>query len=104
MAEHPKSGDNNPTVKVGITAADGSSMVWADFNEKNDQYFGLPYWKPDATSVLVQWMNRGQDTLIIYAVDPSNGSKKEFYKEVQKTWVELDDMGSRIDFLPAGKG
>ena len=101
---YPKSGDINPSVKVGITTADGSSMAWADFNEKNDQYFGMPYWTPDASNVLVQWMNRGQDSLIIYAVNPLNGSKKEFYKEVQKTWVELDDMGSRIVFLPSNKG
>ena len=101
---YPKSGDVNPSVKLGITAADGSSMTWADFNEKNDQYFGMPYWTPDATNVLVQWMNRGQDSLIIYAVNPATGSKKEFYKEVQKTWVELDDMGSRIVFLPSNKG
>ncbi|MEY3921465.1 MAG: hypothetical protein RL634_1226 [Bacteroidota bacterium] len=101
---YPKSGDVNPSVKVGITAADGSSMTWADFNEKNDQYFGMPYWTPDASNVLVQWMNRGQDSLIIYAVNPANGSKKEFYKEVQKTWVELDDMGSRIIFLASNKG
>ena len=101
---YPKSGDQNPTVKVGITNTDGSSLVWADFNEKEDQYFGLPYWMPNSSSLLVQWMNRGQDTLIIYAVNPLDGSKKPFYNEIQKTWVELDDMGSRIDFLPSNKG
>lgn len=101
---YPKSGDPNPTVKIGITAADGTAMVWADFNEKNDQYFGLPYWTPDASNLLVQWMNRGQDTLIIYAVNPATGVKKEFYMETQKSWVELDDMGSRIVFLPSNKG
>ena len=101
---YPKSGDPNPTVKIGITSTDGSSLVWADFDEKYDQYFGMPYWTPNASSLLVQWMNRGQDSLIIYAVNPANGSKKEFYKEVQKTWVDLDDMGSRIHFLPSNKG
>jgi len=101
---YPKSGDPNPTVKIGITSTDGSSLVWADFDENYDQYFGMPYWMPNASTLLVQWMNRGQDSLIIYAVNPSNGSKKEFYKEVQKTWVDLDDMGARISFLPSNKG
>jgi dipeptidyl-peptidase-4 len=101
---YPKSGDPNPTVKMGITSTDGSSLVWADFNEPYDQYFGMPYWMPNASTLLVQWMNRGQDSLIIYAVNPSNGSKKEFYKEVQQTWVDLDDMGARISFLPSNKG
>jgi dipeptidyl-peptidase-4 len=101
---YPKSGDPNPAVKVGITNTIGTSLVWADFNEKNDQYFGMPYWTPDASKLLVQWMNRGQDSLIIYSVNTTDGSKKEFYKEVQKTWVDLDDMGSRITFLPSNKG
>ncbi|MFZ9241509.1 MAG: DPP IV N-terminal domain-containing protein, partial [Chitinophagaceae bacterium] len=101
---YPKSGDPNPTVKIGIASTDGASLVWADFNDQYDQYFGMPYWTPDASVLLVQWMNRGQDSLIIYAVNPSNGSKKEFYAEVQKTWVDLDDMGSRISFLPSNKG
>jgi dipeptidyl-peptidase-4 len=101
---YPKAGDPNPTVKIGFTAPEGGSLVWADFNEKDDQYFGLPYWTPDGTTALVQWMNRGQDQLIIYAVDPASGSKKELYKEVQKTWIDLDDQGGRITFLPGKKG
>ncbi len=49
-------------------------------------------------------MNRLQDNLFIYAVDPATGAKKEFYNEKQKTWVDLDDEGERIHFLENGKG
>ena len=42
--------------------------------------------------------------MIVYAVDPSTGVKKEVYKEEQKTWIDLDDQGGRITFLPAKKG
>ncbi len=101
---YPKAGDPNPTVKIGFTAPEGGKLVWADFNEKDDQYFGLPYWTPDGNTALVQWMNRGQDQLIIYAVDPASGTKKELYKEEQKTWIDLDDQGGRITFLPGKKG
>lgn len=101
---YPKVGDPNPEVKVGIVSPDGGNTVWADFNPKDDQYFGGPYWKPDGSALLVQWMNRLQDNLIIYAVDPSTGVKKEFYNEKQKTWVDLDDGGERIHFLENGKG
>ena len=101
---YPKAGDPNPTVKIGFTAPEGGKLVWADFNEKDDQYFGLPYWTPDGSTALVQWMNRGQDQLIIYAVDPASGTKKELYKEEQKTWIDLDDQGGRITFLPGKKG
>jgi len=101
---YPKAGDPNPTVRIGITPVDGGQLTWADFNENEDQYFGMPYWTPDAKTLLVQWMNRGQDNLIIYAVNPSNGSKKEVYNEKQKTWIDLDDQGGRISFLGDNKG
>lgn len=101
---YPKVGDPNPEIKVGIVNADGGNVVWSDFNAKDDQYFGEPYWKPDGSTLLVQWMNRLQDNLIIYAVDPTTGSKKEFYNEKQKTWIDLDDNGERIEFLKNGKG
>lgn len=99
---YPKVGDPSPEVKVGIVSPDGGNTVWADFNPKDDQYFGMPYWKPDG-SLLVQWMNRLQDNLIIYQVNINDGSKKEFYNEKQKTWVDLDD-NDRITFLNNGKG
>ena len=101
---YPKVGDPNPEVKVGVVGPDGGNIVWADFNQKDDQYFGAPYWKPDGSTLLVQWMNRLQDNLVIYAIDPATGSKKEFYNEKQKTWIDLDDEGQRIHFLENGKG
>jgi dipeptidyl-peptidase 4 len=100
---YPKVGDPNPEVKVGIAEPTGGNIVWADFNPKDDQYFGMPYWKPDGRTLLVQWMNRLQDNLVVYEVSVSNGTKKEFYNEKQKTWVDLDDT-RRINFLEDGSG
>ncbi|MEO6547076.1 MAG: DPP IV N-terminal domain-containing protein [Ferruginibacter sp.] len=101
---YPKVGDPNPSVKVGIIAPNGGETVWTKINDQDDQYFGLPYWKPDGSTLLVQWMPRKQDQLKIFEVNPSNGDIKDFYMEQQKTWVSLDDEGKRISFLKNGKG
>lgn len=101
---YPKVGDPNPQVKVGVVSPTGGKTVWAEFNPKEDQYFGLPYWKPDGSKLLVQWMNRKQNNLKIWEVDPSNGMKTLFLNEEQKTWINLDDEGERIHFLENGKG
>lgn len=100
---YPKAGDKNPEVKVGIVKPDGGAIVWSDFDEKQDQYFGQPYWKPDGSSLLVQWMNRKQDELKIWAVNPATGAKQSFYEETQKTWISLDTE-DRLEFLENGKG
>lgn len=95
---YPKAGDPNPEVKIGFVPAAGGKIVWADFNEKDDQYFGTPYWSFDGSNMMVQWMNRGQDNLKFYAVSPLTGAKKEIYDEKQPSWVDLDYDG-RITYL-----
>ncbi len=100
---YPKVGDKNPEVKIGIVQPQGGAITWADFNEKDDQYFGMPYWTNDGASLWVQWMNRKQNDLKIYAVNPANGSKKEVYDETQKTWVQLEDGYERLHFLSNNK-
>jgi dipeptidyl-peptidase-4 len=102
VTRYPKVGDHNPNVKVGLVSPNGGATVWADFNENDDQYFGLPYWKPDGKTLLVQWMNRKQNELKIWEVNPATGMKSLFLSEAQKTWISLDDEGKRITFVDNG--
>lgn len=100
---YPKVGDANPKIKIGIADISNAKTTWADFNENDDQYFGMPYWSADGKTLLAQWINRDQNHLKIYAVDPLTGMKKDFYDEAQKTWIDLDDL-SRVNVLDNGKG
>ncbi|MEX2191302.1 MAG: S9 family peptidase [Bacteroidota bacterium] len=93
---YPKAGDTNPEVKVGIADVATAKTTWAEFNEKADQYFGTPFWTPDGKGLLVQWMNRGQDTLVVYNVNPSTGTKSRIYFEHQPSWV---DWLEEIEFI-----
>ena len=100
---YPKVGDPNPQIKIGIIHLNDHHITWADFNEKEDQYFGQPYWTPDGTALWVQWMNRLQNQLKVWAVDPGTGSKQEVYDEKQKTWIQLQDGFERLHFLKNSK-
>ena len=84
QTRYPKAGDRNPEVKVGVVHSDGGATVWADFNEKDDQYFGMPYWKPDGSALWIQWMPRTQDNLKVYEMNLADGTKKEVYDEKNK--------------------
>lgn len=97
---YPEAGDTNPTVKMGIVPVAGGSTVWADFNEKDDQYYGTPFWSPEG-HLWVQWMNRGQDNLKIYEINLQNGAKKVMYEEKQSTWI---DWLNNPLFLANGQG
>ena len=101
---YPKAGDANPTVKIGWAAPSGGEITWADFKEQDDQYFGWPIWNPTNNSMWLSWMDRGQNNLKIFELDMNTGTKKEVYKEYQKTWIDLEDrVGGRVNFLANGK-
>ncbi|OGD18095.1 MAG: hypothetical protein A2W03_14565 [Candidatus Aminicenantes bacterium RBG_16_63_16] len=98
---YPKPGDPNPKVKIGIASLPDNKLVWADFDENADQYLAWPMWLSDGSRLTVQWMNRGQDDIKLYAIDPKTGKKEEIYDEKQPAWVEFfEDMA----FFKDGSG
>lgn len=95
---YPKAGDKNPEVKIAFVNVDNGNLVRGDFNEKTDQYFGIPFWNADGSKFIIPWMPRDQNHLILYAVNPADGSKDFIYEEKQKTWIDwMDDMNFTAD-------
>lgn len=84
---YPKAGDPNPLVKFGIANTADGKVIWTDFDENADHYIAWPAWTPE-NKLTVQWMNRGQDNIVLYAIDANTGNKTEIYNEKQKEWVE----------------
>ena len=95
---YPKAGETNPTVRIGV--ADVSSfmaspaddveadILWLDFDENPDQYFGTPFWGPDSRSFFISRMPRSQQSLELYSVSVEDGSKTMVYQETSPTWVD----------------
>ena len=98
---YPKSGDPNPKVKLGIVALPENKIVWADFDENADHYVAWPFWLPSSDRLTVQWMNRGQDNIKIFSVDPKTGGKEEILDEKQAAWVEFFE---NLYFFKDGSG
>lgn len=109
MTRYPKCGDPNPKVRIGIVRlapcvavvpavlpdnasavlrAGEGSVVWADFDEHEDQYFGTPFWGADSRAFFVQREPRTQNALDLYAVSPSDGSRRRIYHETYPTWLD----------------
>ena len=59
-----------------------------DFEEKADHYLAFPKWSVDGRTLYVQWMNRGQDTLKLFACDAASGKAASIHEEKQPTWVD----------------
>ena len=90
---YPKVGEKNPEVRIGFVDVSAAlsgqvSTVWADFDEKEDQYFGIPFWSDDSRIFYVAREPRIQNTLDLYAVSPADGSKTVLYHEFYPTWLD----------------
>ena len=90
---YPKVGEKNPEVRIGFVDvpavfAGSKEIVWADFDEKEDQYFGIPFWSDDSKIFYVAHEPRIQNTLDLYAVSPVDGSKNVLYHEYYPTWLD----------------
>ena len=70
---YPKAGDPNPYVRIGVVSIADGKTTWMDFEEKADHYLAFPKWSVDGRTLYVQWMNRGQDTLKLFACDAAIG-------------------------------
>ncbi len=88
---YPKPGDPNPDVQFAIVDVESAKVLMVDEDREKDQYSALPYWTPDSKYLLIQEVNRGQDTLHIVRVDPTTGERKTIYEEIQKSWVDFFD-------------
>lgn len=88
---YPKAGTTNPSVRVGIAAADGSGITWCRFPEGDDGYFGIPFWSPDSRAFYVSSMGRRQNALELWRAEASDGSLKKIYHEEYSTWVDWID-------------
>ena len=93
QTRYPKAGEPNPKVRIGIADLDrlDSGIVWADFNENDDQYFGIPFWGADSREFFIAREPRIQNTLDLYSISATDGSKKHIYHEEYKTWLDWID-------------
>ena len=90
---YPKAGESNPKVKIGIVDIDKGSnaIIWADFDDNEDQYFGIPFWGADSQEFFIAREPRIQNTLDLYSVSVQDGSKKHIYHEEYGTWLDWID-------------
>ena len=98
LTRYPKAGEPNPRVKIGIIDVDkacgsgsGAETVWADFDENEDQYFGIPFWGADSREFFISREPRIQNTLDLFSISAEDGSKKHIYHESYRTWLDWID-------------
>lgn len=87
---YPKVGEENSGAKIGITTIDEPKTIWVELpGVPKDMYVPRMDWADNAEQVLIQQMNRKQDTNTLFYADAKTGEAEPFFVEQEKTFIEL---------------
>lgn len=98
---YPKAGTTNSAVRVGVVNAGGGAIRWMKTpgDPRNNYIIGVDW--ASADEVIIQHMNRLQNTLQILSADPRTGDTNAIYTEKEETWVDVSMPKMR--WLDGGK-
>lgn len=87
--QYPKVGRDPSGAKLGLINLSTKKTEWISIpgGEKENYIPGMQWINEDL--MLIQQMNRHQNTLIVWSFKPSTKSLKKVYTEVEETWVDL---------------
>lgn len=89
---YPKVGEENPAARIGVVSLDSLETVWAKLpGVAKDMYIPRMGWANGSTHLLVQQLNRKQDTNHVYAVDAKTGDLTTVLVEKEKEFLEVYD-------------
>jgi dipeptidyl-peptidase-4 len=88
---YPKVGEENSAARIGIVNTDTQQTVWAQLpGVAKDMYLPRMDWANNSDDVLIQQLNRKQDTNRVFLADAESGAVRELFVEREETF--LDDI------------
>ena len=88
---YPKVGQTNSACRVGIVHASGGSTRWIETNrDPRNHYIPEMFWTPDSKSIVLQQLNRLQNTNQVIRVEAATGKTNIVLEERDEAWVDVD--------------
>lgn len=92
--QYPKAGQVNSAGRVGIVSAGGGATLWLNVpGDPRNNYIARMDWAGNSASVVLEHLNRLQDTLDLMIGDAHTGSVRTIGTERDSAWVDvIDDL------------
>jgi dipeptidyl-peptidase 4 len=89
---YPQPGTPNSAVRVGVVSVAGGETRWIQVaSNPTDNYIARLEWTPDSKSLVLQHLNRLQNTNDLLLADANDGSVQEVYRDHDSAWLEVVD-------------
>jgi dipeptidyl-peptidase-4 len=90
VIKYPKAGEPNPTCRIGVADVTGGGVVWvASGGDPADTYIPWMDWVPGSNEVMLQRMNRLQNTDDVLVARADTGEVRTVLTERDSAWVDV---------------
>jgi len=86
---YPKVGEENSAARIGVISSDGGETLWIELpGIAKDMYVPRMDWANNSDSLLIQQLNRKQDTNSVWTADAKTGRINLLFSEKEDTFIE----------------
>ncbi|NNE45652.1 MAG: S9 family peptidase [Rhodothermales bacterium] len=88
--QYPKVGTTNSAARVGVVSADGGATKWMDVpGDPRENYIARMGWAGRDDAIILQQLNRLQNTNTVMIGDIVTGGMKTIYVDRDEAWLEV---------------
>lgn len=99
---YPKAGTTNAAVRAGVVSAGGGETVWMKTpGDLRQNYIVMVEWMDNSNELILQHMNRLQNTDQVMIADAKTGAARTILTEKDDSWIEL--TMPRLRWVEGGK-
>jgi dipeptidyl-peptidase-4 len=87
---YPKAGETNSAARVGVVSANGGATKWFEVpGDPRNNYLPRMEWAANSDEVVIQQLNRRQDTNTVMIGDIRTGKVTPILTEKDEAWVDV---------------
>jgi dipeptidyl-peptidase 4 len=99
--EYPKVGEKPSSCRVGVISVSDAGTTWMRIpGDPSQNYIVRMEFIPSTDNLLIQQLNRKQNSSRVYALETGTGTARLIQEETDKAWVDIFQSGNpyTIDF------
>ncbi len=90
--QYPKAGEQNSAARIGFVASDGGPTRWLEIaGDPRNHYLARMEWAESSDEVVIQRLNRLQNTNEVLLGDRRTGQVRPIFTERDSAWVDVDN-------------
>ncbi len=98
---YPKAGTTNSAVRVGVVSASGGDTRWMEIEgDPRENYIPRMEWAANSDELIIQRMNRLQNTNHLLLADAKTGAVRTVLTETDDAWLEVVE---ELEWLDDGR-